>query len=936
MAAERSRSRSRNRGSDRSSVRSESSRKSSSRISRPHKSRERERETSDASLLIPSYLKQTPTKTVFLKDLSKYCTEEDIRQEVEAFGAPIKDITIEQKNSSRGSRESSSSRSRGAPTSSGAYLQFLRLEDAQRWMEQSQGKLRVCGEWVEMSYSDPKSSPATVGAARRSSRERGDSSRRRDKRSRSSSRSRRKKSPRSTRRSRSKSKSFSRSRRNRSRDRSARRDRDDYEDRDSDRERSRRTLAKEWDCFNCNGRNYPRRSECYRCAMSREESERSLSDLSLQQISTRPTKYLIIRELDALTSDETLQITLSRLSPVFIKQSYISRDPLLQVSNCYAYVELNNEADAEKLKNHLQAKNFTVDNKKVTLFFSKSCGDETVRGVKNTNPPSLYNEPKVTTVIQKPKEEDLTHNPLAQPASVPTQPHSHLYPSQVSASSVAAAAAAPQVTRTVNVNGQLYPVFPVPNTALYVYDANSGYYYDHQTMLYYDANTKYYYNSTTQKFLYWDGHYSTYLPLPTDTQQQQQQSVSANGNQDQSPTNQNSSGDQSSQKVTLDDNRGSVSFTIGGGAKGGESNKKNDKNKTAKQVREDMERWTKSVNSLRRAESNRAFPVQNTSSEQPNLASGANSNAESSSSWGSSGSQHTGTADVAFAALERRNMLEIGLDKNLNGNSVDNNSEFKRVLLDAKPATALNPIGTFGHNDDTSAISQPQNPSASQYYTNPNPPAPPQTSMSRPGAVKATLASEEVRLTDWVKLACLLCKRQFKDSETLIKHQKMSDLHKSNMEQHMKKMESSEDDSTFLQSSSSSANNPNNEDEYDSLSSMFQYRDRAKERREKHGISAPPLREYEKAYSSASSSSAKSKPEEPLGTTNVGNKLLKGMGWKEGEGLGKSKQGITAPIKASGRDSMAGLGAVSYTRDPNKSYAENARHALLSRVKGDT
>ena len=113
----------------------------------------------------------------------------------------------------------------------------------------------------------------------------------------------------------------------------------------------------------------------------------------------------------------------------------------------------------------------------------------------------------------------------------------------------------------------------------------------------------------------------------------------------------------------------------------------------------------------------------------------------------------------------------------------------------------------------------------------------------------------------------------------------------------MKKMESSEDDSTFLQSSSSSANNPNNEDEYDSLSSMFQYRDRAKERREKHGISAPPLREYEKAYSSASSSSAKSKPEEPLGTTNVGNKLLKGMGWKEGEGLGKSKQGITAPIK---------------------------------------
>ena len=41
-----------------------------------------------------------------------------------------------------------------------------------------------------------------------------------------------------------------------------------------------------------------------------------------------------------------------------------------------------------------------------------------------------------------------------------------------------------------------------------------------------------------------------------------------------------------------------------------------------------------------------------------------------------------------------------------------------------------------------------------------------------------TPESEELRLTDWSKLACLLCKRQFKDRDTLIKHQKLSDLHK--------------------------------------------------------------------------------------------------------------------------------------------------------------
>lgn len=37
---------------------------------------------------------------------------------------------------------------------------------------------------------------------------------------------------------------------------------------------------------------------------------------------------------------------------------------------------------------------------------------------------------------------------------------------------------------------------------------------------------------------------------------------------------------------------------------------------------------------------------------------------------------------------------------------------------------------------------------------------------------------DESRLTDWNKLACLLCKRQFQTKEILIKHQQMSDLHK--------------------------------------------------------------------------------------------------------------------------------------------------------------
>ena len=56
----------------------------------------------------------------------------------------------------------------------------------------------------------------------------------------------------------------------------------------------------------------------------------------------------------------------------------------------------------------------------------------------------------------------------------------------------------------------------------------------------------------------------------------------------------------------------------------------------------------------------------------------------------------------------------------------------------------------------------------------------PQVVMEQPKVASENPAAiaEELRLTDWSKLACLLCKRQFKDRDTLIKHQKLSDLHK--------------------------------------------------------------------------------------------------------------------------------------------------------------
>lgn len=114
---------------------------------------------------------------------------------------------------------------------------------------------------------------------------------------------------------------------------------------------------------------------------------------------------------------------------------------------------------------------------------------------------------------------------------------------------------------------------------------------------------------------------------------------------------------------------------------------------------------------------------------------------------------------------------------------------------------------------------------------------------------------------------------------------------------------------------------------YFSSDEKMKYRDRAAERREKYGIPEPPAPKKKKfsqptPVMCVSRSSALwftvlvcfvmvlnidtllflySNYEQPtkdgLNSDNIGNKMLQAMGWKEGKGLGRNQQGITAPIE---------------------------------------
>ncbi|XP_036189415.1 RNA-binding protein 6 isoform X4 [Myotis myotis] len=58
------------------------------------------------------------------------------------------------------------------------------------------------------------------------------------------------------------------------------------------------------------------------------------------------------------------------------------------------------------------------------------------------------------------------------------------------------------------------------------------------------------------------------------------------------------------------------------------------------------------------------------------------------------------------------------------------------------------------------------------------PPPQPRTAQPQQQEELSKKENEEDKLTDWNKLACLLCRRQFPNKDVLIKHQQLSDLHK--------------------------------------------------------------------------------------------------------------------------------------------------------------
>ncbi|XP_012991672.3 RNA-binding protein 10 isoform X1 [Esox lucius] len=190
-------------------------------------------------------------------------------------------------------------------------------------------------------------------------------------------------------------------------------------------------------------------------------------------------------------------------------------------------------------------------------------------------------------------------------------------------------------------------------------------------------------------------------------------------------------------------------------APGGKEKKDKPKNKTAQQIAKDMERWAKSLN--RQKENVRSLSSSSPSSSTTPVASLAPppGYARTPGHGRFDDRRESASADAGYAVLEKKGAL----------------SERPQILLDQ-----------LRHTDHRER-SPPQVQGLVPAYSG---------ETDSEGEEGGDRDERDERLTDWAKLACLLCRRQFPSKEALIRHQQLSELHKQNLEQRRCQQEAGE------------------------------------------------------------------------------------------------------------------------------------------------
>ncbi|XP_050314688.1 RNA-binding protein 5-like [Anthonomus grandis grandis] len=606
--------------------------------------------------------------------------------------------------------------------------------------------------------------------------------------------------------------------------------------------------AADWFCIKCGAQNFKRRENCFKCHASRNESEEGGS--GSDETCSYTTKTLMLRNLDALTTEDAVIAVLNSTIPDLVKlisAVCIGRDPLTSTSRGICYLGTESTVDALAIFGALSglAQPMSIEGKTAIISYCKYNMGDTRKAYSQVDHAAFPNA-SIPQTYALADVDSLAEYSATRYAKTPDE-YTHYYnyyrqfftqqinegnsitlhnENQMDAANAAAAVAQAaiqqmQATKTYYEPSQMQmPTgtdgkrYAVPDISSYIYDKSTGFQYDPSTGLYYDSKSTYYWNSVIQKYLFWDHEKFTYALAPTYNN-----TSSVNAASNTLSTNEE------------EKNKNSNNAKVPG--------EKHDKVKVAKKIAKDMERWAKTLNQKKDF-----IAVKNVS----------DNNYISTSA----------SADIGFSVLEKKTV-------------VSPNPALKTDI--DVPEPAVGPlVASYGDSESSGE-------------------------------------DDEESLLDFTKLICNLCKRQLGSAEALQKHAKMSSLHKQNLEAKRSKK------------AAESASQPN----------KTVYRDRAKERRMKFGDpdEAQPSKLKEKYLKTLNSEPPVPSASvlEPIGSENVGNRLLQKMGWTEGQGLGKTNQGRTTIIQAEQYGSSVGLGNKMPGYTAGESYKDCVKKMMYARYQ---
>ncbi|KRY33180.1 RNA-binding protein 5 [Trichinella spiralis] len=644
----------------------------------------------------------------------------------------------------------------------------------------------------------------------------------------------------------------------------------------------------DWICGKCTTNNFKKRDHCFKCGVRREDSDPVCGD-GINEIGVMPCDTLLFRNLPYSLDEVKLTDHLNRTCAMTIQQVLIARNVENGFSRGYAYVQMTSVNDAAQLLTTLTAvSKLIIDGREILVSYSKiplcTVIAETAltRGGSNLNPGNSnyfssggtadkadmlisqtdYTNAAAAVAQSAIKKAQVLRQAVTQVTSAALLESGAEYKLQNTAVLMAGGG-------TQNEIGNLSKNVPSEESSVVVPQSSdvslgtvdtaygklqrypapnvSQFQYDQTSGYYYDPTTGLYYDSNSQYFY----NNTTQQFLYWDSSYQTYLPVVSSQGEDVGV------GEESS---TTKDKK--------------TAKPKQEKVKVAKKIQKDMEKWAKALNHRKEAVS-------------------------TTSSSSSSSTKVVAAPEVEAAAVAANLTISagtVGADV-VADDVVAQSSSAANAAYTMLERTVADPEFQLDHHQ-VMVIQHGANVTTSDVEN------PPKKSTS----VELNFLKEPD--VDWEKLVCLLCRRQFPTKDMLEKHQRLSEMHKSNLAEKQGKLNKSR------QLSASSAG-------------TTQYRDRASERRAKFGLDDQPHpnKLKEKFLESLECTAvATHKP----AVESIGSRLMRNMGWKEGQGLGKSNQGITNPIESERRVQGAGLGAPGsvYKANAGASYKEHVKAAL--------